>query len=107
MKTRGIADWKTKECEPLSAPTTYTRVDEALEALEVELEGPGILVDGSSFEVLAAGAVVLDPALELIDSVGVEAGWNVGVASGAGGPWDVDEVSESEICSRCVRRTYW
>ena len=57
----------------------------------MELEGPEILVDGASFDVLAAGVVVLDPAPELIDSVVVGAGWNVGVASGAGGPTDGDE----------------
>jgi hypothetical protein len=67
-----------KECEPLAAPTTYTRVDEDP---ETELEGPGIALDVTSFDVLFADVVVLDPIPKLNDSVEVGAASNVGVAS--------------------------
>ena len=76
-----------KECEPLAAPTTYTRVDEDL---EMELEGPEITVDVASVDVLVADVVVLDPVPELNDSVGVGAALEVG------------EVRESELCSVAV-----
>jgi hypothetical protein len=72
-----------KECEPLAAPTTYTRVDEEL---EMELEGPEIAVDVLSFDVLIADLVVLDPVPELNGSAEVGAAPEVG------------EVSEAELC---------
>jgi len=76
-----------KECEPLAAPTTYTRVDEEL---EMGLEGPEIAVDVPSFDVLIADVVVLDPVPKLNDSAEVGAAPEVG------------EVSESELCPVAV-----
>jgi hypothetical protein len=76
-----------KECEPLAAPTTYTRVDEDL---EMELEGPEIAVDVAPFDVIFADVVVLYPVPKLNDSVGVGAAPEVG------------EVSESELCPVAV-----
>jgi hypothetical protein len=84
---KGIADWKMKECEPLAAPTTYTRVDEDF---EMELEGLEIAVAVASFDVIFADVVALDPVSKLNDSVGVEAAPEVG------------EVSESEFCPVAV-----
>jgi hypothetical protein len=76
-----------KECEPLVALTTYTRVDEDL---EMELEGLEIAVDVAPFDVLFVDVVVLDPVPKLNDSA------EVGAAS------EVGEVSESELCSVAV-----
>jgi hypothetical protein len=108
-----------KECEPLAAPTTYTRVDDELEIevegpeiavdvpsfdaliadvvvldpdeeLEIEVKGSEIVVDVPLFDVLIAGAVVLDPVPKLNDSAEVGAAPEVG------------EVRESELCPVAV-----
>jgi hypothetical protein len=76
-----------KECEPLAAPNT--RVDEEF---EMKLEGPEIAVDVASFDVIFADVVVLDPVLELNDSVGVGVAAEVGVGA------EVGEVSELKLC---------
>jgi hypothetical protein len=84
---KGIAGWKMKECEPLAAPTTYTRVDEDF---EMELEGPEIVVD-----VIFEDVVVLGPVPKLNDSV-------VGAALEVGAAPEVSEVSESGLCPVAV-----
>ena len=96
---KGIADWKMKECEPLAAPTTYTRVDEDF---EMELEGLEIAVDVASFDVIFADVVALDPVSKLNDSVGVEAAPEVGEAPEVGAAPEVSEVSESGLCPVAV-----
>ena len=62
----------------------------------MELEGPEITVDVTSFDVIFADIVVLDPVPKLNDSVGV------GVALEVGAAPEVGEVSESGLCPVAV-----